>query len=51
GKFFYQERSFGDFVRRMALPESVDKDDIRAEFRDGVLRVTLPKIREKGKKP
>ncbi|OGP29165.1 MAG: hypothetical protein A2038_14190 [Deltaproteobacteria bacterium GWA2_57_13] len=51
GKFFYQERSFGDFARRMALPESVDKDKISAEFRDGVLRVTLPKIKGKEKKP
>ena len=50
GKFFYQERSFGDFARRMALPESVDKDKISAEFRDGVLRVTLPKIKGKEKK-
>lgn len=51
GKFFFQERSFGDFVRRMTLPEFVDKDTISAEFRDGVLRVTLPKVKEKGKKP
>jgi HSP20 family protein len=49
GKFFYQERSFGDFLRRMQLPESVDKNAISAEFRDGVLRVTLPKVKEKEK--
>lgn len=50
GKFFFQERCFGDFVRRLLLPEFVDKDPISAEFRDGVLRVTLPKIKGKGKK-
>lgn len=51
GKFFFQERSFGDFTRRMTLPEFVDKDGISAEFRDGVLRVTLPKVKKKEKKP
>lgn len=42
-KFHCQERSCGDFVRRMRLPESVDKDKVQAEFKDGVLRVLLPK--------
>lgn len=50
GRFYRQERSFGEFVRRVELPESVDKDKITAEFHDGVLRVTLPKMKEKGEK-
>ena len=29
------------------IPESVDKDAIQAEFRDGVLRVILPKAKPK----
>lgn len=45
GKFYCQERRFGEFVRRIALPEFVEKDKIHAEFKDGVLRVVLPKIR------
>ena len=47
GKFHTMERSSGHFTRRMKLPESVDKDAIQAEFRDGVLRVILPKAKVK----
>src|SRR3990170_4175917 len=39
GQFHTMERSSGHFMRRIKLPESVDKDAIQAEFRDGVLRV------------
>lgn len=41
--FFHQERRSGQFVRRLRLPRSVDPDRVRATFRNGVLRVTLPK--------
>jgi HSP20 family protein len=41
------ERSSGHFMRQIKLPESVEKDAIEAEFRDGVLRVVLPKIKQK----
>ena len=47
GQFHTMERSSGHFTRRMKLPESVDKDAIQAEFRDGVLRVILPKAKAK----
>lgn len=48
GKFHTMERSSGHFMRRMKLPATVEKDAIQAEFRDGVLRVILPKIKQKG---
>jgi HSP20 family protein len=48
GRFYCQERSFGDFSRQIALPESEDKDQIKAEFSDGVLRVILPKLKRRG---
>ncbi len=52
GQFHTMERSSGHFTRRMKLPESVDKDAIQAEFRDGVLRVILPKAKaKKGEAP
>jgi HSP20 family molecular chaperone IbpA len=42
------ERSSGHFVRRIRLPEHVDKGAIQVEFHDGVLEVILPKAKEKG---
>ncbi|HKA54902.1 MAG TPA: Hsp20/alpha crystallin family protein [Candidatus Binatia bacterium] len=44
GNFHYRERRSGHFVRRLRLPASVDAEQIRADFRNGVLRVTLPKL-------
>jgi HSP20 family protein len=48
GKFHTMERCSGNFIRRMKLPESIDKETIQAEFKDGVLRVILPKMKKRG---
>ena len=37
------ERSYGSFVRSFAVPNSFDNETIAAEFKNGVLRVSLPK--------
>ena len=37
------ERSFGTFSRSFALPMTIDADKIHAEYRDGILNLTLPK--------
>ena len=50
GQFHTMERSSGNFMRRIKLPESIKKDAIEAEFHDGVLRVTLPKTKGKQEK-
>jgi len=42
-KFHRVEREYGKFVRRFALPTAVDEANVRAEFKDGVLNVHLPK--------
>jgi HSP20 family protein len=42
----YSERFYGRFERRIALPSGVDEEKAKAEFRDGVLSVTLPRNRE-----
>ena len=47
GQFHTMERSSGNFTRQFRLPELIAKDAIEAEFHDGVLRVTLPKLKEK----
>jgi HSP20 family protein len=40
------ERSYGSFTRSFTLPPTVSGEGISAEYRNGVLRVTLPKREE-----
>lgn len=40
------ERSYGSFTRSFSLPTSVNVDGVKAEFKNGVLRITLPKREE-----
>ena len=40
------ERSYGSFTRSFTLPPTVSGEGIAAEYRNGVLRVTLPKREE-----
>jgi HSP20 family protein len=42
-KFHKMEREYGRFVRRFVLPTEVEASMVRAEFKDGVLNVHLPK--------
>jgi HSP20 family protein len=42
-KFHRIERQYGTFLRRFTLPTEVDEAHVAAEFKDGVLRVTVPK--------
>ncbi len=46
--YLYQECYWGRFSRSVILPQEVDPDEAQAEFKQGVLRVTLPKL-NKGK--
>jgi HSP20 family protein len=50
--FYRVERHYGSFYRTVPLPENVDHNKAKAEFREGVLRITLPKMakpEEKGR--
>jgi HSP20 family protein len=40
------ERSYGAFARTFSLPTVVDTGNIKAEFKDGLLQLTLPKREE-----
>lgn len=42
-KYHRVERSYGSFVRSFTLPESVDESAVKAEYKDGVLNLHLPK--------
>ena len=44
GKKYHRiERSYGSFVRSFTLPDFVDEEKVKAEFKDGVLNLQLPK--------
>jgi len=44
--YYVTERRYGSFERYFDLPDGVDADKIEATFKNGVLKVTLPKTAE-----
>lgn len=42
-KYHRVERFYGSFMRSFSLPVGVEADKVRAEFKDGLLTVRLPK--------
>lgn len=44
--YYLSERSYGSVRRNFRAPESVKIEDIRAEFKDGVLSLIMPKTEE-----
>lgn len=42
----YSERFYGRFERRIALPSGISEKDVTADFRNGMLTVSLPKSGE-----
>ena len=42
-KFHRIERAFGSFMRSFTIPDDSDGEKVSAEFKDGILRVHLPK--------
>ncbi len=44
GKGYHRiERSYGSFVRAFSLPETVDPENVKADFKNGVLTMTIAK--------
>lgn len=44
------ERSYGSFERRFNVGDAVEQKKVEAEFKNGVLSVTLPKAKQKAEK-
>lgn len=45
-KYHRVERSYGTFARSFSLPEDVESDGIRAEHKEGMLYVVMPKVKQ-----
>ncbi|KAI9310475.1 heat shock protein Hsp20 [Dichotomocladium elegans] len=43
----YSERRYGTYSRTIPVPDTVDKEHIQANFKDGVLDISMPKTRAK----
>jgi HSP20 family protein len=41
--YYRRERSYGRFQRAFSLPADVDADKIKADFKDGLLKIEVPK--------
>ena len=41
--FYRRERTYGKFERAFNLPAHVKIEDIKADYKDGVLRIEIPK--------
>ncbi len=48
GNYHRVERSYGSFERTFTIPGTIKSNDIDAQYKDGILTVTLPKA-EKAK--
>ncbi len=44
--YHFSEMSFGQFSRTFLLPEGVDRDKAQAQFKNGVLTLSLPKTEQ-----
>ncbi len=44
GDYLYEELAFGSFSRSILLPAEVEVEDAKAEVKDGVLTIHMPKI-------
>jgi len=45
-KYYRRERTFGKFERTFRLPAKVDPEKISADYKDGVLKINIPKPEE-----
>ena len=46
GRVIHQERRYGKYVRSIRLGKDVDESNVKANYKDGVLQLELPKVEE-----
>ncbi len=51
GRYMRREFSYSSFMRSFSLPEAVNAEKIKANHKDGILRITIPKREEAKRKP
>ncbi|AEB10791.1 Hsp20/alpha crystallin family protein [Marinithermus hydrothermalis] len=45
-RYYLQELAHGSFARAFTLPVEINADEAKAEFKNGILKLTLPKVAE-----
>ena len=50
GRLIRQERYFGQFMRQLSVGSDIDPDTVKASFDDGVLSLSLPKVKQESPK-
>lgn len=50
GRFLRREFSYSKFEQTMILPDNVDKNNIEAKMKNGILKIKLPKVQPEEKK-
>lgn len=48
-QYSYRERRFGSFSRSIRLPAQIDDEATEANYEDGVLTISMPKVEVEGK--
>ena len=49
--YYCRERAFGKFERVFRLPAKIDPEKISADYKDGILKIDIPKPEEQKPKP
>lgn len=49
--YIYKERRSGSYYRVVSLPSSIDSDNSKASYNNGILQITMPKTEIKKKTP
>ena len=49
--YIYKERRTGSYFRKVSLPSSIDSDNSKASYNNGILQITMPKTEIKKKTP